>query len=274
MADRANKPLPKFTAPPVIETVVGVEFHRLDNWGVPFFGLFWNHIRERFPKFAVKPPLDSQIEVFEKPKPPSAPRVQLLTEPEVRCWFIDGDERALIQLQSNRFTYNWRKAEEADSYPHYDASIRPAFDDAWRQFLAFASEQQLGEVRVVQCEVSYINHIEVGKGWHTAEDLDKVFPCWSGKSTGDFLPTPETVSFDVSYRLPDERGRLRMSVKPAIRNKDGVEVLQLTVTARGKPTDSTATAVLEWIDLGRDWVVRGFADFTSSTMHSLWKRKV
>ncbi|MCY2987034.1 MAG: TIGR04255 family protein [Planctomycetota bacterium] len=267
-----KKPLPKFSVPPVIETVVGVEFRRLESWSVPYFGLFWKQIKDRFPKFAVKPPLASQIEIFEKPKAPPVPRLQFFTEPEIRCWFIDAADRALIQVQSNRFTYNWRKTEADDSYPHYDEWVRPSFEDAWKQFLDFVREQQLGDVEVLQCEVSYINHIEVDKGWHTAADLSTVFPCWSGKSRGEFLPAPEDVSFEVNYRLPDDRGRLRVSLSPAIRHKDGVEILQLTLTARGKPTDGTTAATLEWIDLGREWVVRGFADFTSANMHSLWKR--
>lgn len=266
-----RKPLPKFAAPPVVETVIGVEFAQLQNWGIPYFGLFWNQVKNRFPKYVVKPPLESQIETFDKPKPQQT-RLQVLTEPEVRCWFIDSDDRTLIQVQNNRFTYNWRKAAADDTYPHYSEVIRTSFESAWKQFSAFVEEEHLGELNIVQCEVSYINHLDVEKGWHTAADISGVFPCWSDQSMGLFLPPPEAISFDVSYRLPDDRGRLRISLRPAIRNKDGVEILQLTVTARGKPNDSTMASILEWIELGREWVVRGFADFTSADMHRLWER--
>jgi uncharacterized protein (TIGR04255 family) len=273
MADPSRMPLPKFSAPPVIETVLGVEFDRLENWGVPHFGLYWSTIKDRFPRCVVKPPISTQIEVFEKPKLPVMVPVRQATEPEIRCWFIDGDDRALIQVQGNRFTYNWRKMGEGDSYPHYDEGIRPAFSRELKNFLAFVREQQLGEVNVVQCEVSYINHIEVGQGWDAPDDLHKVFPCWSGRSMGEFLPPPENVSFDVSYRFPENRGRLRVSVRPAIRHKDGREILQLTLTARGRPIGDTETSWAKWIDLGREWVVRGFADFTASAMHAQWNRK-
>lgn len=272
MASSGDKPIPKFSAPPVIETILGVEFARLENWGVPYFGLFWNQIKDQFPNYAVKAPLASQIEDFDKPKPPAGPQIQLLSVPEIRCWFIDADDRTLIQVQPDHFTYNWRKMGTADAYPHYDESIRPAFQHLWQQFAQFVEQHQLGQMNVVQCEVTYINHLEVGKGWEAPTDFATVFPCWHGKTSGQFLPAPEKVGFDVIYRIPDGRGRLRISMKPAIRHQDGVEVLQLTLTARGKPAGSDSDSVLGWLDMGRQWVVRGFTDFTSEQMHTVWKR--
>jgi uncharacterized protein (TIGR04255 family) len=198
----------------------------------------------------------------------------LLSEPGLRCWFLDGHDRTLIQVQNDRFVYNWRKTGPEDVYPHYDESVRPAFQRAWGQFVDFVQDNHLGDVNVVQCEVTYINHLEVGKGWQTPSDIRNVFPCWSGKSQAGYLPSPESVQFDVVYRMPDDKGRLRVSMKPAIRNQDGVEILQLTLTARLRPTASNSNAVLDCLDRGREWVVRGFADFTSDQMHGLWKRSV
>lgn len=272
MAGPDQSPLPKYRAPPVIETVLGVEFTRLEKWGIPYFGLLWSQIRDEFPNYEVKPPLGSDIEQFDKPKGPPVPQVQILLQPEIRCWFIGADDRTLIQVQGNRFVFNWRKRGVADAYPHYDSSIRPAFQRAWQQFAEFVDQHQLGQVNVVQCEVSYINHLEIGKGWDSAADLHEVFPCWLGKTNGEFLRAPENVGFDVSYRMPDKRGRLRVSMKSAIRHEDGAEILQLTLTARGKPESSEIASVLEWLDMGRKWVVRGFTDFTSENMHTLWQR--
>ena len=99
-------------------------------------------------------------------------------------------------------------------------------------FADFVQQQQLGQVRPVQCEVTYINHLEIGEGWCSAADVSRIFPSWSGKMNGEFLPPPESVGFDVTFRMPDEKGRLRVSLKPAIRTEDGVELLQLILTAR------------------------------------------
>jgi len=175
-------------------------------------------------------------------------------------------------VQGNRFTHNWRKTGPTDAYPNYDESVRPAFERTWQRFLDFVNENQLGEVNVVQCEVSYINHLEVGQGLTSVSELHEVFPCWSGKANGTFLPAPENVGFDVTYPMPSHEGRLHVSMQPAIRHQDGQEILQLTLTARGKPKGSDPDSVLAWLDKGREWVVRGFTDFTSTKMHRLWQR--
>ena len=265
-------PLPRFSSPPVIETVLGVEFAPLEKWSVPYFGLLWHDIRHHFPKIEVKPPLDSQIEKFEQPRQPGGSRFELLAEPEIRCWFIDAHDRTLVQVQKNRFTYNWRRRNAGDEYPHYDESIRPAFQRVWEEFAAFVEREGLGGIDVLQCEVTYVNHLEIGNGWKTAADIKKVLTCWSGSSNEQFLPLPENVAFDVTFRIPEQKGRLRVSLKPAVRSQDGVEILQLTLTARGRPHANDLGSILDWLDMGRDWVVRGFADLTSPQMHTLWKR--
>lgn len=267
----ANQPLPRFAEPPVIETVLGVEFAPLTKWDVVHFGLFWNEIQSDFPETRTQPALDSQIERFEKPKA-AEPRVRLLLKPELRCWFVADDGRTLIQVQHNRFLFNWKKESAADHYPHFEDVIRPAFLREWSRFRRFVETKNLGTFEIVQAEVTYINHLEIGKGWSSAADLPQVFPSWSGKSSGPFLPPPEDVSVESRYLMPDNVGRLHISARPAIRNTDGTEVMQLSVTARGGPTGSDDDSIAEWLNKGREWVVRGFTDFTSDKMHKIWQR--
>jgi hypothetical protein len=47
----------------------------------------------------------------------------------------------------------------------------------------------------------------------------------------------------------------------------------MTLTARGVPHSSDQEELLRCLDVGREWVVRGFADFTTDEMHNLWKRR-
>jgi uncharacterized protein (TIGR04255 family) len=267
----ASTPLPKFDSPPVIETALGVEFAPLEKWAVPHFGLYWELIRDRFPKFEVQPPAPSRIEdpatVFRKVDN----TVSLHSgPPPVRCWFIDASDAMLVQIQSSRFIFNWRKRGEP--YPEYEKAIRPRFIDEWRRFVNFLRENDLGDIEVLQCEVSYVNHIELGHGWSSVADFPDVFPAWRGLSARTFLPDLENVSFDTAYRMPDKMGRLRMDQRRAIRNSDGKEVIQFTITARGRPDSSSMEAILSWLDTGREWVVRGFADATSEKMHRFWGR--
>src|SRR4051812_13204552 len=97
-----NVALPKFRNPPVIETVMGVEFVPLEGWGIPHYGLFWSHIRNQLPSWEVHPPVVSQVEAFDRPSEKSGPRIELAQPGEVRCWFLDTEGASLLQIQNDR----------------------------------------------------------------------------------------------------------------------------------------------------------------------------
>jgi uncharacterized protein (TIGR04255 family) len=178
----------------------------------------------------------------------------------------------LIQVQADRFVFNWRKVAGTEQYRRYEYT-KPAFQREWERFCVFLKSNAIDAPNVRQCEVIYVNHIEKGNGWETFGDLSAVLPCWAGGSTDGFLPVPENVELQASYPLPQSRGRLHVTVQRGIRHVDAKEILQLTLTARGKPASSDIQDILGWFDLGHEWIVKGFADFTSKAMHSLWKRK-
>jgi uncharacterized protein (TIGR04255 family) len=266
--------LPDFENPPVIETALGVRFAPLDRWSIPYFGLFWNTIKGRYPYAEVNPPLapDPEIEtgapLFGKP---DFPRLEIVSSPPVRCWFLNESKTELIQLQNDRLIHNWRKVSGSEPYPHHETT-RPAFERDWKVFCEFLSSQDLGTPSVKQCEVTYVNHIDRGQGWESFNDLPKVFPCWAGATSSGFLPSPESVSFQTSYLMPEGKGRLHIVLVHAIRQSDAKETLQLTLLARGNPVSGALPNLLEWLDAGREWIVRGFTDFTSENMHRIWRR--
>jgi uncharacterized protein (TIGR04255 family) len=268
-----ERPLPDFDDPPVIETYLGVEFLPLGKWAVPHFGLYWNEIRGEYPRFELQPPLASQIETFGKEtRQPQMVTLELLAQPPTRCWFIDKSGSRLIQVQNDRFIHNWRKMGPTDTYPHYE-NIRPVFEREWNRFCDFLKANEIGSPEVRQCEVSYINHLDQGQGWQKFADLQEVVPSWSGVFSEGFLPAPEAIDVTTRFLLPNNQGRLHIHVQPAIRHADAKEVLQLTLTARGRPASADFADVLKWLDLGREWIVRGFADITTTKMHKLWKRR-
>ena len=267
--------LPDFDEPPVIETLLGVEFAPLDRWEIVHYGLFWRRIQAGYPRFEINPPLRSEIEgprlEFKQPQPP---KFEVVSKPQVRCWFLNDSNTELIQIQYDRFVHNWRKVVGSEVYPHYEENVRPAFERDWQNFCEFLASERIGVPEVRQCEVTYVNHIDRGKGWDAIADLPHLFPSWAGASSGNFLPSPESVLFNVSYLMPDDAGRLRIALVHAFRSSDAKETLQLTLTARGKPRSSETSDIVRWLDLGREWVVRGFTDFTSERMHQIWRRKV
>jgi len=263
---------PDFENPPVVETVLGIEYSPLEKWRVTHFGLFWETIRTDFPDCEDQLPLLSQIEKFDRPSKPEAPKFEFIKRPDVRCWFKDRSRSVLLQIQNGRFVQNWRKETGTESYPHYE-NTREDFERDWNRFLGFLKKEELGAPIVQQCEVLYINHLEVGMGWSSLAELGHVFPPLAGLAGGEHLPVPEAFLVDSRYLLPDKRGRLYVQVQPAVRDADGKEILLLNLTARGAPYSSEVADVLAWFDFGREWVHKAFAEFTAPAMHSVWGRR-
>jgi uncharacterized protein (TIGR04255 family) len=139
---------------------------------------------------------------------------------------------------------------------------------------------KLGSIQVNQCEVSYINVIgPADKLSDPTKDIDQIFTVWREAYSDKYLKRSERSRFESSYLMQDTPesppdGRLHVSVGPSVRLSDQAPVLRFTLTARGKPKDESLGSALNWIDKGRETVVRTFASITTKEMHKIWGRKV
>lgn len=258
---------PSFKSPPVIETVLGVQFKPLEKWSIPHFGLYWNKVRNQFPKTEIKPTLSIDT-------PQAGVHLQFMAAPEVRCWYLSNDESELVQIQNDRFVVNWRQTSDTQVYPRYHKKVRPFFDSQWRAFKSFLHSESLEKPVPISCELAYVNHILKGEGWDSAADWDQIFSVCGNVGGGDkFLPAPEARQFAFNYPMPDGLGTLDVNAVRAIRQRDGKDVIQFRLSAKGRPTGASDAAVMEWFDRGHEWVVKGFAELTSSKMHSRWGRE-
>ena len=270
-----KRTLPDYTLPPVIETVLGVQFSPLANFSVLHFGLYWEKVREEYPKYEIQPPLATAFEKFgsQFEKEPKLGIELSNAPPQFRCWFIDDSRTRLIQVQNDRFIINWRKITGEEKYPHYD-TFRPRFEMEWKRFCQFLEAEEFSIPEIDQCEVTYVNHMEINDDIKYYGEIYQVFNTWSKLPPGSFLPEPEVARFSTKYVMPEERGRLHVDLAPKIRRRDGKEVLQLNLTARGKPNSSGLEDIITWFDLGHEWIVKGFTELTTTKMHKLWGRNI
>jgi uncharacterized protein (TIGR04255 family) len=263
--------LPAFERPPVIETVLGVQFVPLERLSVIHFGLLWGRVREMYPQHQIQPALEPAFESFDVQPRNLGLKFEQVPEPMIRCWLISHSNDQLIQLQRDRFVRNWRKTGAGEVYPRYDR-LRPSFVFDWERFLSFLHDNDLGVPEINQCEVAYVNHIEFDENWGSFGQTPNVVNLLQREMQSDFLPQPELFEMNFSYPLTDRKGRLRVSMQPVFSQPLGKEVLQFTLTARGKPGSSNLEDILQWFDIGHEWIVRGFADLTSPEMHKTWGR--
>lgn len=219
--------------------------------------------------------------VEEEFGPPRAFRLEghleLRESPPVpRFWFLSPNETELIQIQQDRFIHNWRKVGDGDKYPRYEHSIQ-TFEHDFLLFREFVHERGIGPVLPNQCEVTYINNIESGIGWDRHGQVGELLTVWQPKHSDAFLPEPEAVGLNWAYVIPspsgEPLGRLRVTLEPALHIGTFTPTYRLTLTARGRPPAPDIAGIRLFLDLGREWVVRGFASITTSKMHKLWERR-
>ncbi|WP_119418875.1 TIGR04255 family protein [Desertibaculum subflavum] len=268
------RPLPQFDRPPVTEVAISVAFARLPRWRNPHAGLFWSRVADEYPDTETKPPIENIMERFGDDMwfREAGPRSEPTDSDESRAWFLARPDNYLIQVQSDRFVVNWRKRNPQNVYPRYTAEMRPRFLREWGRFKGFVAEQGLGALDLQQCEVTYVNDILRGDGWNTFAESLSLFSPWWGSGTDNFLPLPGSLSLNGWFEIPEQRGRLRFTARHVRRGSDQQEIVQLQLVARGKPQTNDDDGMMQFLDLGREWIVRGFADLTSTTAHQHWGR--
>lgn len=274
MSSRTHSPLPDYETPPVIEVVIGAQFRPIAGFLPTHHGLFWELVRSEYPKVEAVAPLSPAYEQFGAIPTDDAGIIDLSTVlPMPRLFLIDDSDSWLIQLQPDRLLQNWRKGDSGEPYPRYPA-VRHRFDQSLKTLLDFCTRENLPHPEISQLETTYINHIPVGDGWNSPDDAGAVFPDFSWRCGDRFLPAPEAVAWKMAFTMPDHLGRLHVTVRQAVRKSDGANVLLCELTARGRPAETSPREVADWLDLAREWIVRGFADLTSEKMQDIqWGRK-
>lgn len=271
---RAETGLPDFAHPPVDEVALSIQFPPIPGFNVPHFGLYWERVRREYPRWEIQQPITNVMEQFG----PGTPLMRqvgfaFLELPDIRCWYLDDAGNRLVQIQRDRFIHNWRKITGNEEYPRYP-ELRESLAREWGRFCEFLRAEKLEAPQVNQCEVVYVNHIEYGNGWSGYGELDRVVAALATpKGKNRFLPAPERIIMNVTYPIEENVGRLYVSFNPVVRTRDGKEVLQMTLTARGAPKSSSDEDVFAWLDIGRRWIVRGFADFTTDTIQKVWGKR-
>jgi uncharacterized protein (TIGR04255 family) len=201
MIDVATKP----GQPPVIETVLGVHFHPIQGLTAAHFGIFWKTVlRPDWTRAVEAPPIVEQTERFsDMPSwlnisPGSVIAVPLSAHSSSRLQISNSTGDRMVQLQSNRFHYNWKRTE--GPYPSYFA-VREEFSQQFRHFRQFVEEQGLGQVKPFQWEVTYVDYIPPGVLWQSPEDWHKVIPGLLGGRHQDTLRL-ESVTGDYPQARP------------------------------------------------------------------------
>ena len=264
--------LPSFARPPVIETVLGVQFDSLPNLKNAHLGAFWHRLGSDWPHVADEPRLDSQFERFDDEASwiGDGVRLRLTRDPASRLQIRNGIRDRMIQIQNGRFHLNWLK-KPGEDYPRY-SKIRTQFDRLFSKFEDYVQETGVGSITPNQWEVTYVNHFPAGTTWSDPNDWRSFLPSMGPEAS---LPTGlslETFGGHWQFEIEPQLGRLHVEVQHGRSNdrpssEDPVLVMKLT--ARG-PMSTEVPSVGDGLDLGRKAIVLAFKGLTSEEAHEFW----
>lgn len=266
--------LPDFDRPPVTEVAIGVQFRALEL-GTPHLSLLWPIFYKEFPKLEEKPLLEPTVERFGVPAKPATPKIKLLQRPPAtRLWFVSDKGDELVQVQPDRFNFNWREVE-GGVYPRYE-NVESRFFSCFEVFTRFLSENGVPELTVEQCEVVYVNRIRTAEGiWDSHAEAAHAVRLLT-TDWGPFLGEPEDQGTSARFVISEEQGpvgRLHITAEPRFFTSDSTPLVHLQLTARGAPLGEELDGVQRFLRLGREWIVKGFADVTTEEMHTHWGKR-
>lgn len=233
--------------------------------------VFWPRIREQHPNLVPQPPLPPIREDFG---PAPAVTFQLMG-PGVgsRFWFVTQDQAEVVQVQKDRFAFNWRKEPvpggTVGEYPRY-AYLRERFASLLNEFQEAVFERGLTP-RVAWCEIAYINQIPAtfdGNHRRLASILRLV-----NEVPLPGLPEPEDTAVAERHLLVRDGqpfGRFHINANTAFKIPSNEPIYVLNLTARGTASGAPDQGVLGFMDYGRNLIVHGFRDMTTDQMHAEW----
>jgi uncharacterized protein (TIGR04255 family) len=268
--------LPDFRNPPVVEVYLSIQFEPIFGFDATLLSAIGAEFAPLFPKMRHQQPLGHDIETFgAAPAAPQAFQFQIggLPDINVRLALTSTDDARLLQVQSDRFVHNWRRTGGEADYPRYE-TIREAFEVHSRRFFGIIARARLAAPVIDQCEISYINDIEVPIEMGGYTGASRVFSQLRLPTARDSLPPLEDLGIRARYIVEDDDrrpiGRLHTLANPVPGAKP--DRFRFNLLTRGRPAAPTLDAALGFFDLGRRTIVRAFAALTTPEMHKIWGR--
>jgi uncharacterized protein (TIGR04255 family) len=187
---------------PINEVVFATRFDA-PEFSVVHFGRFYDRIREQYPINSVQPGI-------ARPTGPEGGNMVFDVSAVPRLWFESDDGRLLVQLQQDRFIFNWRRRADDDRYPGFDA-LFAEWQRLWGAFMGLLAEVTTVKPKLEELALTYIDQIA---------DLDTlttpIFIFREKEWRKDF-PEPEIWSTQFRFAFPAENLKLAVNARPSIR---------------------------------------------------------
>ena len=262
-----------FVRPPIEEVVLSVLFESLAGFLAPHLGEIWQELKkEGFVNIAEQPLVLPTMEHFSNIGGES--ELHIGNVPNLaRIWFIHKDGDQIIQVQRDRFAFNWRKTKAGQNYPGFSA-ILEKFEKFYNRFGETIQNMEVGTLTPLQYELTYIDQLMQGEGWNNLEDMGKIYNLFMDSQSSDsFWSGAESMMLQASFPIGDLHSRLYLTIGNRVRVSDQRHTLQTNFTMRGFPQNAEH-AMPAWFKWARDRIREKFVRmFTEDIQTQIWERK-
>ncbi len=260
--------LPEFENPPIVETVIGVQFEPIEGFTAAHAGLFWGQfLRENWNSATEAPMLPTATTQYGALHF-TQPSLQLVKTMHNRVQITNVKNDRMIQIQNSRLILNWRKTDEP--YARFP-NLLSEFNLHLSAFNEFLRGRGLSEVKPNAWELTYVNHIDRGDLWSTVSDWGNIFPGLLNPWPNDRATSIESYSSQWIVAFPANLGRLQVVLQHIRKGDDvGSEAVDLRLIATG--VVNAQSGLQTGLHLGRTSIVEHFTSMTSKAAHDHWQR--
>jgi uncharacterized protein (TIGR04255 family) len=260
-----------FKDPPLKEVSISVQFEPINGFHIGLMGLTWNVFKNRYPEVEATDELPHEIEKFGVISRKQLGFKLLERVPIPRLQFVSKDRQYLIQLQNDRFIFNWRKLfDENLEYPRYP-NVKRMFLDELAIFNEFLATNGLESPSFNQVEVTYVNHIDAN-----SRSIEHVFKDVIDESR--FSSSLKLEAFSINLKHLIQRGeknigRMYTSIEKANKIADGKDIYVLRFIVRSHPSEPSLDGVTNVMDISREEINNCFSAITTKAMHDEWNKE-
>lgn len=237
----------KMSNPPINEVVFGV-IYPAGTVSVVDVGLYWEQLRADFPLVSEHEP------IIDLPANIASPFVA------PRTWLQSAEGSRLIQLQSDRFHYNWRQLDGNEEYPSY-AQLKPDFLRSHSAFIEMKRNSGFA-VSPIRFELTYTNIFDKRTGWSSPSDFGRFVKLFTASS---FLDAQlDAAGANLKYSWPNI-GSFYVSLKQGVKqDRTPIGAFELTFKS------NDCSDIEHWFDSAHDSVISAFKALTTEEAHKVW----
>ena len=248
-----------FATPPINESYMGFQYTLAPNeWNTLDYGEFYSTVRSDFPIF------QEHDEIA-----PFAEGNQIMfggLPPLRRVWLIKKDSRELLQIQRDRFLYNWRKIQVSDSYPRFE-NLSQSFKNYWNSFESYCLDKKKSKPQIQYVEFTYTNVIDDKNGFDgVLTGLSKI------TSFIDFSNLHRGIKgFNLALNLESKSNKqtvIQVVLRDGMNVQTKKHVLYIELKSVIKLDDKDKA--FQWLDQIRLELRDLFCDLTAAEAHKVW----